>query len=51
MRRVEGSILLEDGLVAGDWSAGESRLGRPRAAAAQERRVDKLARNAASWSA
>ena len=30
---------------------GFSRLGRPRAAAAQESRVDRLARKAASWSA
>lgn len=48
MRRVDGSILLEF-LVEG--CIGTSRFGRPRAAAAHERSVDKLALNAASWSA
>lgn len=48
MRRVEGSILLDD-LVVG--CAGESRFGKPLAAAAQESSVDKLALKAASWSA
>lgn len=48
MRRVDGSILLE---VLVDGCVGASRFGRPRAAAAHERSVDKLALNAASWSA
>jgi len=45
-RRVDGSIWWE--LLR--WGA-DSCFGKPRAAAAQERRVDRLARRAASWSA
>lgn len=48
-RIVDGSILF-DGLIVGCW-ADDSRLGRPLAAAAHDRSVDKLALNAASWSA
>ena len=49
-RREEGSMRLE-ALLGSCWVVGLSRLGRPRAAAAQERRVERLARKAASWSA
>ena len=49
-RREEGSIRL-DCVLGPDWVVELSRLGRPRAAAAQDRRVDRLARSAASWSA
>lgn len=47
IRNVVGSMRFELAVVVG---AGWSRLGRPRAAAAQERRVERLARRAASWS-
>lgn len=47
MRTVTGSVLLIC-LVA--FGEGWSRLGRPRAAAAQDSRVERLARKAASWS-
>lgn len=49
MRRVDGSTRFEGdgaGAVLEDWD-----LGRPRAAAAQERSVERDARSAASWSA
>lgn len=45
IRTVTGSVLLIS-LVA--FGAGWSRLGKPRAAAAQDRRVERLARKAAS---
>ena len=51
MRRVLGStravLVAGRALAVGVWLD----FGRPRAAAAQERRVDRLARRAASWSA
>ena len=46
-RREVGSTRLE-ALLGSCWVVGLSRLGRPRAAAAQERRVERLARKAAS---
>ena len=49
-RREVGSMRLET-LLGSCWVVRLSRLGRPRAAAAQERRVERLARKAASWSA
>jgi hypothetical protein len=49
-RNAAGCVVGPDG-PEGVFMGCESDLGRPRAAAAHERRVDRLARSAASWSA
>lgn len=52
IRKVLGSTLFAGAAAGRGGSTGAcSRLGRPRAAAAHERRVERLARRAASWSA